>query len=40
MFTLGDVNALRALGHAAYLLVFVLIGLLCAQRTYAARLLK
>jgi lipooligosaccharide transport system permease protein len=40
MFTLGDMNALRALGHAAYLLLFVVIGLACAQRTYAARLLK
>lgn len=40
MFTLGDVNGLRALGHAAYLLLFVVIGLAWAQRTYSARLLK
>jgi len=40
MFTLGDVNGLRALGHAAYLLVFVVIGFAWAQRTYSARLLK
>ena len=40
MFTLGDVNGLRALGHAAYLLMFVVIGLAWAQRTYSARLLK
>ena len=40
MFTLGDVSALRALGHVAYLLVFVVIGFICAQRTYATRLLK
>jgi lipooligosaccharide transport system permease protein len=40
MFTLGDVNVLHALGHTAYLLVFVLIGFACAERTYAARLLK
>jgi lipooligosaccharide transport system permease protein len=40
MFTLGEVNALRALGHAAYLLLFVVIGLAWAQRTYAERLLK
>ncbi len=40
MFTLGDVNGLRALGHVAYLLVFVVIGLAWAQRTYSARLLK
>jgi lipooligosaccharide transport system permease protein len=40
MFTLGDVSALRALGHAAYLLLFVVIGFAWAQRTYAERLLK
>jgi len=40
MFTLGDVNRFRALGHVAYLLVFVVIGFLCAKRTYAQRLLK
>jgi lipooligosaccharide transport system permease protein len=40
MFTLGDVHALRALGHVAYLLLFVVIGLACAERTYAKRLLK
>ncbi len=40
MFTLGDVNALRALGHMGYLLLFVVIGFVFAQRTYAARLLK
>lgn len=40
MFTLGDVKALPALGHVAYLLLIVAIGFACAQRTYAARLLK
>jgi len=40
MFTLGHVHVLAALGHAAYLLLFVLIGLFWAQRTYAKRLLK
>jgi lipooligosaccharide transport system permease protein len=40
MFTLGDVNALRALGHVVYLLLFVVIGFAFALRTYAARLLK
>jgi lipooligosaccharide transport system permease protein len=40
MFTLGDVHALRALGHVAYLLLFVVVGFAWAQRTYAARLLK
>jgi lipooligosaccharide transport system permease protein len=39
-FTLGNVHALRALGHVVYLLVFVAGGLIWAQRTYAARLLK
>jgi lipooligosaccharide transport system permease protein len=40
MFTLGDVSVLRALGHAGYLLLFVVIGFAWAQRTYAERLLK
>ena len=40
MFTLGDADALRALGHTAYLLLFVVIGFAFAKRTYAARLLK
>jgi lipooligosaccharide transport system permease protein len=40
MFTLGDVNIVRAVGHAAYLLLFVVIGFMWAQRTYAKRLLK
>jgi lipooligosaccharide transport system permease protein len=40
MFTLGDVHVVRALGHAAYLLLFVVIGFMWAQRTYARRLLK
>ncbi len=40
MFTLGDVNGLRALGHACYLLLFVVIGFAAARRTYAKRLLK
>jgi lipooligosaccharide transport system permease protein len=40
MFTLGHVDVVPALGHAAYLLLFVLIGLIWAQRTYAERLLK
>jgi len=40
MFTLGHVHVLPALGHAAYLLLFVLLGLIWAQRTYAERLLK
>jgi len=40
MFTLGDVNGFRALGHVAYLLVFVVIGFACAKRTYTTRLLK
>jgi len=39
-FTLGDVHALAALGHAAYLLAFVVGGLIWAQRTYTKRLLK
>ncbi|MBA3733886.1 MAG: ABC transporter permease [Actinobacteria bacterium] len=40
MFTLGNVDALRALGHTAYLLLFVVVGFIWAQRTYAERLLK
>jgi lipooligosaccharide transport system permease protein len=38
--TLGTVHAGRALGHIAYLSLFVVGGLLWAQRTYARRLLK
>jgi lipooligosaccharide transport system permease protein len=37
--TLGSVHPLRALGHVAYLLVFVVGGLLWAERTYTRRLL-
>lgn len=40
MFTLGNVDVLRALGHTAYLLLFVVVGFIWAQRTYAERLLK
>jgi lipooligosaccharide transport system permease protein len=40
MFTLGNVEWLRVLGHSAYLMLFVVIGFLCAERTYAQRLLK
>jgi lipooligosaccharide transport system permease protein len=40
MFTLGHVHALHALGHVAYLLLFVVIGYAWALRTYAERLLK
>jgi lipooligosaccharide transport system permease protein len=40
MFTLGDVRALAALGHTAYLLLFVVGGLLWAERTYTRRLLR
>ena len=40
MFTLGDVHMLRVLGHTVYLLLFVVAGLVWAQRTYAERLLK
>jgi lipooligosaccharide transport system permease protein len=40
MFTLGHVHVLAALGHVAYLLLFVVIGYAWALRTYAARLLK
>jgi lipooligosaccharide transport system permease protein len=38
--TLGTVQAWRALGHVAYLSLFVIGGLIWAQRTYAERLLK
>jgi lipooligosaccharide transport system permease protein len=38
--TLGTVHAWRALGHVAYLSLFVIGGLIWAQRTYAQRLLK
>ena len=38
--TLGRVDALAALGHIAYLLAFVVGGLVWALRTHAARLLK
>lgn len=38
--TLGNVHALRALGHVAYLLAFGIVGLLWGERTYARRLLK
>jgi lipooligosaccharide transport system permease protein len=37
-FTLGTVNWLHALGHVVYLSVFVVAGLLWAERTYARRL--
>ena len=37
--TLGNVHVLRALGHVAYLLLFVVVGLAWGQRTYAKRLL-
>jgi lipooligosaccharide transport system permease protein len=40
MFTLGDVHVMWALAHAAYLLLFVVIGFIWAQRTYAQRLRK
>jgi lipooligosaccharide transport system permease protein len=36
--TLGNVHLLRALGHAAYLLVFVVAGFVWGQRTYTRRL--
>jgi lipooligosaccharide transport system permease protein len=39
-FTLGTVHPLSELGHVAYLLLFVVAGLLWAERTYTARLLK
>jgi lipooligosaccharide transport system permease protein len=38
--TLGTVDALAALGHVAYLLLFVVTGLAWARRAYAQRLLK
>ena len=40
MFTLGSVDVWRALGHTAYLLLFVVVGFVWAQRTYAESLLK
>jgi lipooligosaccharide transport system permease protein len=40
MFTLGEVRALAALGHTAYLLAFVVVGLIWAERTYSRRLLR
>jgi lipooligosaccharide transport system permease protein len=36
--TLGNVHLLRALGHAAYLLLFVVAGFVWGQRTYTRRL--
>ena len=36
--TLGTVQPLRALGHVAYLLLFVVAGFVWAERTYARRL--
>lgn len=36
--TLGEVHFWRALGHVAYLLVFVVAGLIWARRTYERRL--
>jgi lipooligosaccharide transport system permease protein len=39
-FTLGHVRLLATLGHSAYLLLFVVVGLLWAERTYTKRLLK
>lgn len=38
--TLGNVHLLRALGHAAYLLLFVAAGYVWGQRTYTRRLLN
>jgi lipooligosaccharide transport system permease protein len=38
--TLGNVHFWRALGHVAYLSLFVVLGLIWGRRTYAARLLK
>ena len=38
--TLGSVHTLRALGHVAYLLAFVVGGLIWAERTYTRRLLR
>jgi lipooligosaccharide transport system permease protein len=40
MFTLGNFEALRVVGHTAYLVLFVVAGLIWAERTYTARLLK
>jgi hypothetical protein len=40
MFTLGEFHALRVLGHTAYMLLFVVGGLIWAERTYTERLLK
>jgi lipooligosaccharide transport system permease protein len=40
MFTLGHMHVLQALGHTAYLLLLVVVGLMWAERTYAERLLK
>jgi lipooligosaccharide transport system permease protein len=36
--TLGNVHVLRALGHVAYLLLFVVAGYIWGQRTYTRRL--
>jgi lipooligosaccharide transport system permease protein len=38
--TLGNVHLLRSLGHAAYLLLFVIAGYIWGQRTYTRRLLS
>jgi lipooligosaccharide transport system permease protein len=38
--TLGNLHLLRALGHAAYLLLFVVAGYIWGQRTYTRRLLN
>ena len=38
--TLGNVHLLRALGHSAYLLLFVVAGYVWGQRTYTRRLLN
>jgi lipooligosaccharide transport system permease protein len=38
--TLGTIGPLPALGHVAYLLLFFVVGIAVAQRTYATRLLK
>jgi lipooligosaccharide transport system permease protein len=40
MFTLGEFDGLRVLGHTAYMLLFVVGGLIWAERTYTERLLK
>jgi lipooligosaccharide transport system permease protein len=39
-FTLGTFDSLAVLGHVAYLSLFAIAGLLWAERTYGARLLK